>query len=76
MGPIGVTTLVGYIGGSVNGVILLSDLRFGWNYSGSLTPEVASTPEPSSLLLMLVGIGGLALLVSRRQVAHTSRLAA
>ena len=54
-------TLVGYTGGGIGGYILViptqSGISFDVNTGAALTEAVTPAPEPSSVALMLLGVG-------------------
>ena len=62
-------SLVGFDGGAITGYGLFDNSNYQYFSiaSGSITPVIASAPEPSSLLLLMLGLGGLAFAVIRKR---------
>ena len=44
------------------------------NYSLEVTPEAATTPEPSTLILLLTGAGGILSLAARRREGRVTQV--
>jgi hypothetical protein len=65
-------SLVGFTGGTIEAAFVVSgDQLYYGNGNGSITPS--AVPEPSSLALMLAGIGALAFAVSPRRLGYGHR---